>query len=389
MSDFEQKHLEALNALRDETKKLSPEQKSEINKLLDSQEEKNQVKLKELNEKSKKIEELEDRYNSLEADLKRGLSGEEKQAKTQELKAFETYLRKQSQFLGQEELKYLRTDVDSEGGYLVPSPLEGEIIKKITEISNLRSVARVRPMSTKTSSTPSRTNIVSAGMVGEGETDSLSTSKYGLEKLIAKKAQVTSQSTVEELEDAGYDVLNLMSQDVAETMAQLEGSQFVNGNGAGNNCEGFLTNSNVPFIVSSVADKITFDSLIHATGQLKYGYNPIYAFNRKTLAEIRKLKDGEGGYLWQAGNLAAGVPNQLNGYNYIILPDMPDIGANTYPVIFGDFARGYVIGDRKGMTMLRDEITKKREGKIEFTWYKRFAGMVQLPEAFVKIKISA
>jgi HK97 family phage major capsid protein len=389
MSDFEQKHLEALNALRDETKKLSPEQKSEINKLLDSQEEKNQAKLRELNEKSKKIEELEARYNSLEADLKRGLGGEEKQAKTQELKAFETYLRKQSQFLGQEELKYLRTDVDSEGGYLVPSPLEGEIIKKITEISNLRSVARVRPMSTKTSSTPSRTNIVSAGMVGEGETDSLSTSAYGLEKLIAKKAQVTSQSTVEELEDAGYDVLNLMSQDVAETMAQLEGSQFVNGNGAGNNCEGFLTNSNVPFIVSTVADKITFDSLIHATGQLKYGYNPIYAFNRKTLAEIRKLKDGEGGYLWQAGNLAAGVPNQLNGYNYIILPDMPDIGANTYPVIFGDFARGYVIGDRKGMTMLRDEITKKREGKIEFTWYKRFAGMVQLPEAFVKIKISA
>ena len=389
MSDFEQKHLEALNALRDETKKLSPEQKSEINKLLDSQEEKNQAKLRELNEKSKKIEELEARYNSLEADLKRGLGGEEKQAKTQELKAFETYLRKQSQFLGQEELKYLRTDVDSEGGYLVPSPLEGEIIKKITEISNLRSVARVRPMSTKTSSTPSRTNIVSAGMVGEGETDSLSTSTYGLEKLIAKKAQVTSQSTVEELEDAGYDVLNLMSQDVAETMAQLEGSQFVNGNGAGNNCEGFLTNSNVPFIVSTVADKITFDSLIHATGQLKYGYNPIYAFNRKTLAEIRKLKDGEGGFLWQAGNLAAGVPNQLNGYNYIILPDMPDIGANTYPVIFGDFARGYVIGDRKGMTMLRDEITKKREGKIEFTWYKRFAGMVQLPEAFVKIKISA
>ena len=389
MSDFEQKHLEALNALRDETKKLSPEQKSEINKLLDSQEEKNQAKLRELNEKSKKIEELEDRYNSLEADLKRGLGREEKQAKTQELKAFETYLRKQSQFLGQEELKYLRTDVDSEGGYLVPSPLEGEIIKKITEISNLRSVARVRPMSTKTSSTPSRTNIVSAGMVGEGETDTLSNSKYGLEKLIAKKCQVTSQSSVDELEDAGYDVLNLMSQDVAETMAQLEGSQFVNGNGAGNNCEGFLTNSNVPFIVSSVADKITFDSLIHATGQLKYGYNPIYAFNRKTLAEIRKLKDGEGGYLWQAGNLAAGVPNQLNGYNYIILPDMPDIGANTYPVIFGDFARGYVIGDRKGMTMLRDEITKKREGKIEFTWYKRFAGMVQLPEAFVKIKISA
>lgn len=389
MSDFEKKHMDALNALRDESKKLSPEQKAEINNLLDIQEEKNQAKLREINEKSRKIEELETRYNSLEADLKRGLGGEEKQAKTQELKAFEIYMRKQSQFVGQEELKYLRTDVDSEGGYLVPAPLEGEIIKKITEISNLRSIARVRPMSTKTSSTPTRTSIVSAGMVGEGETDSISNSKYGLEKLVAKKAQVTSQSSVEELEDATYDILNLMSQDVAETMAQIEGYQFVSGNGAGNNCEGFLTNPNIPFIKSTSATAITFDSLITATGELKVGYNPIYAFNRKTLAAIRKLKDSEGQYLWQAGNLAAGVPNQLNGYNYILLPDMPDIAAGTYPVIFGDFARGYVIGDRKGMTMLRDELTKKREGKIEFTWYKRFAGGVQLPEAFVKIKIEA
>jgi hypothetical protein len=40
------------------------------------------------------------------------------------------------------------------------------------------------------------------------------------------------------------------------------------------------------------------------------------------------------------------------------------------------------------MTMIRDEISKKRDGKVEFTWYKRFAGAVQLPEAFVKIKIS-
>ena len=72
MSDFEQKHLEALNALRDETKKLSPEQKSEINKLLDSQEEKNQAKLRELNEKSKKIEDdskLLARWNLIERSL--------------------------------------------------------------------------------------------------------------------------------------------------------------------------------------------------------------------------------------------------------------------------------------------------------------------------------
>jgi HK97 family phage major capsid protein len=167
MSDFEKKHMDALNALRDESKKLSPEQKAEINNLLDIQEEKNQAKLREISEKSKKIEELENRYNSLEADLKRGLGGEEKQAKTNELKAFEIYLRKQSQFLGQEELKYLRTDVDSQGGYLLPTELDAEIIKKITEISNIRSVARIRPMSSKSLGMPTRSTIVSAGSINK------------------------------------------------------------------------------------------------------------------------------------------------------------------------------------------------------------------------------
>lgn len=389
MSDFEQKHIEALNALRDETKKLSPEQEAKINSLLDAQELKNQAKFKEIQEKANKAEELENRLNSIEADLKRGLGGDEKQAKTQELKAFEAYARKANQFLTAEEIKYLRTDVDSEGGYLIPSILEGEIIKKITEISNLRTVATIRPMSSKSSSTPSRTTLVSVGMVGEGETDSLSNSKYGLEKLVAKQAQVTSQITSQELDDSSYDVLSLMSTDVGEAMAQLEGLQFVNGSGAGNNCEGFLSNASIPSINSGSASAITFDSLITATGELKVGYNPIYAFNRKTLAAIRKLKDNENNYLWTAGNLSAGVPNQLNGYNYIILPDMPDIAANTFPVIFGDFRRGYVIGDRKGMTMIRDDLSKKRDGKIEFTWYKRFAGGVQQPEAFVKIKIAS
>lgn len=389
MSNFEQQIHEALNFIRDETKKLSPEQEAKIHSFLDAQEAKNQAKLKEIQEKANRIEECENRINSVEADLKRGLSGDQKQAKTQELKSFEVYLRKASQFIGAEELKYLRTDVDSEGGYLVPSPLEGEIIKKITETSFLRTVATVRPMSSKSSSTPSRTNIVSAGMVGEGETDSLSNSKYGLEKLYARKAQVTSQATIEDLEDSDYDILNLMASDVAETMGQIEGSQFVNGSGAGNNCEGFMSNANIASINSGSASAITFDSLITVTGALKVGYNPIYAFNRTTLASIRNLKDNQNNYLWTAGNLSAGVPNQLNGFNYIILPDMPNIGANLFPVVFGDFKKGYVIGDRKGMTMLRDDITKKREGRVEFTWYKRFAGAVQLPEAFVKIKIAS
>lgn len=385
MSDFEQKHMEALEALR---KGVSAEMEIKINTLLDAQEEKSQAKFRELSEKANKAEELEEKMNSLEADLKRGIGGEEKAAKTQELKAFETYLRKNSSLIG-EEVKYLRTDIDSQGGYLLPNELDSEIIKKIIEISNIRSVARVRPMSSKSLGMPTRSTIVSAGMVGEGQQDTESNSTYGLEKLYAKKAQVTVASTIEELEDSSFDISNLIMQDVGEEFAKLEGTQFTVGSGAGNNCEGFMVNANIAEVNSGAASSLTFDSLITLTGELKTGYNPIFGMNRKTLAIVRKLKDGSGQYLWQAGNLSAGVPNQILGHNYIEIPDMADVGAGLIPIIYGDFRRGYTIGDRKGLTMVRDEVTQKREGKVEFTFYKRFAGMVTLAEAFVKLKIAA
>ena len=90
MSDkFQQEHMEALNALR---AGVSKEMEVKINSFLDIQETKNQAKFKDIQEKANKAEELENRLNSLEADLKRGIGGEEKQAKTKELKAFEILL---------------------------------------------------------------------------------------------------------------------------------------------------------------------------------------------------------------------------------------------------------------------------------------------------------
>ena len=132
MSDFQQEHMEALNALRDQTKKLSPEQEAKINSLLDVQEAKSQAKFKELQEKVNRIEELEKQYNSLEADLKRNLGGDEKQAKTQELKAFEELLIKGSaKMLINPEVKFLRQGDNTDGGYLAPAEYANEIIKKI------------------------------------------------------------------------------------------------------------------------------------------------------------------------------------------------------------------------------------------------------------------
>lgn len=389
MSDnFEQKHMEALSAIRSG---LSKEMEEKAHLFLDQQEIKNQNLLKEINEKAKKIEELESRYNSLEADLKRDLGRSERESKSLELKNFEkfaTFPESRLKFDNDFEAKYLRTDSNVEGGYLVPDVLMPEIYKKITETSNIRSIAKIISISNKSNEVVQRTTIVSAGMVGEGEQDIISNSLYGRDKLVPQKMQVTQETTQEALDYSGFDLVREMFIDSAEKFAELEGAQFVNGTATGSQLEGFMTNASITSINSGSATLLQPDNLIDAVGSLKVGYNPTYVFNRTTLAAIRKFKDTTNQYIWQPGALSAGIPNQLNGFSYLISPDMPNIAAGTFPVIFGDFNKGYLIGDAKALRVIRDDYTGKRNGKIQFTFMRSVAGMVVMPEAFVKIRIS-
>ena len=387
MSDFEQKHLEALNALRDETKKLSPEQKSEINKLLDSQEEKNQAKLRELNEKSKKIEELEARYNSLEADLKRGLGGEEKQAKTKELKAFEILLSTgEKDFKSTEESKYLRTDSNPNGGYLAPTEYVNEIIKNITEISPVRQYANVVPTTRKSITVPKETGLPSFVWLGEGESISASGSTYGSEEIFVNKGGIKIEITQEMIDDSLFDMKSQISLMTATKIAEGEGLSFISGTGV-KQPQGLLTNASVSAYASGIANALSADCLFGVQGEIKAGYNLAWMFNRKTLHQhIRTLKGGNGEYLLQMG--LGSLPSTVAGVPYVLASDMPDVGANTYPILIGDYKKAYTIVDNRQIRFKEDPYSSAGSDKIVFYVFKRTGGQVVLPEAIKKIKIA-
>ena len=95
------------------------------------------------------------------------------------------------------------------------------------------------------------------------------------------------------------------------------------------------------------------------TGELKVGYNPLFGFNRQTLAFLRTLKGTNGQYLWQA-SLGEGAPGTIAGLPYAVMQDMPSIATNALSVILGDFARGYQIIDRTGTAVIRDDYTRKK-----------------------------
>ena len=113
-------------------------------------------------------------------------------------------------------------------------------------------------------------------------------------------------------------------------------------------------------------------------------------FNRSTLAAIRKLKDTAGQYVFQAGMmLTAGVPNTILGYAYVEAPDMPNVGADTKPIVFGDFARGYVIVDRVNLSVLRDPFTQAASGNVRYVARRRVGGQVVLAEAIRTMTVAA
>lgn len=387
MSDFEQKHLEALNALR---AGVSKEMEEKIHALLDLQETKNQTKLKDIQEKANKAEELENRLNSLEADLKRGIGGEEKQVKSQELKSFENLLIKGILKMNNtEELKYLRQDDNIQGGYLAPAEYANEIIKKITEVSPVRSVARVISTNRKEIQFPKRTGLVSGGWVGEGQTSSQSNSSYGEETIKAEKIMVYTDISFELLNDSAFNMRSEITSDIAEDMAKLEGSAFVSGNGV-NKPFGLLSASGVGETNSGSASALTGDSLYTIQGEIPTGYNLTWMLNRKTLnAHIRTLKDTYGQYLFVPSLGTRDVPNTVAGLPYVLANDMPDVGAGLFPILLGDYRKCYYIVDNVNFELLEDPYTQATTGKRRFIVYKRTGGQVVLTEGLRKLKISA
>lgn len=358
-----------------------------IEERLNEYESKNEKLLSEIKQEQKVKEQLEENIDNLEKQIHRvPKHSDNYEAKTNELKAFENYILQGARNISEEEHKYLRTDNDPDGGYLAPTEYVQEIIRKITEVSPVRQVARIRTTSRESITIPKRNGLVSAAWIGEGGNFPVDTSNFGVKVIHVNKLGVVSVVTTEMLSDAAFDIEQEINNDIAEEFASFEGAAFINGNGV-EKPEGMLNNPDVQTVVTGVSNDITADSLIEIAGELKDGYNPAYMLNRRTLARIRQLKDGNGQYLWQPG-LAQGQPNTINGFPYFSAIDLDDVANNNYPVLFGDYERGYTIVDGDQMTMLRDPYSNGRSGKVEFVAHRRVGGQVVLPEAIKKLQVS-
>ena len=282
------------------------------------------------------------------------------------------------------EMKSLSLSPDTLGGYLAPTEYVREIIKGVVEVTPFRAVARTRQTTQKAIQLPKRTGTFSAQWVQEQGTRSETTGlTYGMDEIPTHEMFALVDITNQMLEDAAFNMEAEVRAEAIEQFAKAEGAAFLSGSGVGRPF-GFLNNASIATVNSGAAAALTADGLLSVYYGIKtdYARAAVWMMNRSTIGQIRRLKDGDGEYLWAPG-LAGGVPNTINGATYVEAADMPDVGASAKPVAFGDFRRGYVIVDRIAMEMLRDPYTQATSGAVRMIFRRRVGGQVVLPEAIV------
>lgn len=308
-------------------------------------------------------------------------------------KAYGAWMRKGEKGITPEQLKVMTVANDETGGYLcMPETLAGEMIKDIVEYSPVRGVARVRSTSARSVKIRKKTgNITAAQWVGEiGSRSNLTGMTFGMVEVPVHEMAGYVDISNQDLADPDFDLEAELRLEYAEQFGVTEGTSFISGTGV-NSPEGILTTgvNALAGVAGGHATELQADGLIDIVYTLKTAYvaGSNWLLNRNTLKAVRKLKDGNGNYIWTPA-LGITKPSQILEHSYVECPDMPDIGANTYPIVFGDIKKLYMVIDRTIIETIRDPYTQAGTGTTRFYAYKRVGGQIIQKEAAKKLKIA-
>lgn len=284
---------------------------------------------------------------------------------------------------------------DPDGGLTAPVEWDRTITDQRVEVSPMRRFASVQNVTGAGFKRLYNVHGTTAGWVGETESrDETEGSKLREYAFSFGEIYANPAATQTILEDSAIDLAAWLSDEVNTEFARQEGISFVSGDGS-KKPKGFLmydaaaeaalpVDNRHPLgpvqeIVTGSALDITADGIIDLVYGLPEDRSVGAALfgNRKTHAKIRKMKDGQGNYLWQPP-FQAGQPAQVLGNPFNELAGMPDVAANSIPLVYGNMAEAYRIFDRVGMSILRDPYTKKPY--VLFYTRKRVGGGLWNPE---------
>lgn len=295
------------------------------------------------------------------------------------------------------------------GGYLVVPERDGSIERLLAQVVPMRRLASVKTITTKSYEKPVRTSTGGAQWGTELTSSGQSNPPtFALLDFPAHNLYAEPRVSADLVEDSMYDIVGEINAGALEDFEVAESLAWISGNGVGKPfgilgyqssdyvADGSWTWGKVGYKVTGASGAFPTSSGSTGSGDpiltlpmaLKQQYRNAakWLANRNTIGSCRILKDGNGAYVWLQGDFARGIPNTLAGYEVVEAEQMPDIAANSFSLAFADWERAFVIVDRVGMTVLRDELTAYPH--IAFKTRKRAGGGIMNFEAIKLLKFS-
>lgn len=276
----------------------------------------------------------------------------------------------------------LQEGVDGDGGYLVPDEMDARLISTISEENIMRNLATII-----TTSGSHKMNIdaggVAAKWVEEGGALTFSDGKFAQKILDAHKLVVAVKVTEELAYDSAFNISSYITDKFGKALGDAEEEAFLIGTG-GTKPTGIFDTTNGGESAGTLSAAIKSDDILDLIYALKRGYrkNASFILNDKTVAQIRKLKDNNGAYIWQP-SYKEGEPDMIAGFKYYTSAFAPED-----KIAFGDYSY-YNIGDRGTRSFAELRELFAGNGMIGYKATERVDGVLVLPEAVQILTLKA
>ena len=284
----------------------------------------------------------------------------------------------------------LQVGTDSEGGYLVPDEFERTLVEALEEENLFRQLAKVITTSSGDKKIPVVSSKGTASWVDEEGAIPESDDVFGQVIIGAYKLATMIKVSEELLNDSVFNLEQYIAREFARRIGAKEEEAFFVGNGTGKPTGIFnATGGASPGVTTASTTALTFDEIVDLFYSLRLPYrkNAVFVANDSTVKAIRKLKDGNGQYLWQP-SVRLGEPDTLLNRPLKTSAYVPEIAAAAKTIAFGDFSY-YWVADRQGRAFQRLNELYAANGQVGFKATQRVDGKLILAEAIKVLQMKA
>ena len=284
----------------------------------------------------------------------------------------------------------LQVGTDSEGGYLVPDEFERTLVEALQEENIFRQLATIITTSSGDRKIPVVATKGTASWVDEEGAIPESDDAFGQVSIGAYKLATMIKVSEELLNDSVFNLEQYIAKEFGRRIGAKEEEAFFVGDGTGKPTGIFNTTGGAGVgITTASASAITIDEIMDLFYSLKSPYrkNAVFVTNDATVKSIRKLKDGNGQYLWQP-SVTAGQPDTILNRPLKTSAYVPAIAAAAKTIAFGDFSY-YWVADRQGRAFQWLNELYAATGQVGFKATQRVDGKLILAEAVKVLQMKA